>query len=129
MSLDPEPISPEHFWAVLKRRGYTFIAGVPDSTFGSAYDMMVTDPDIRYVPAVREDVALGVASADAPRALFELAAAIGAPTSLESIGVPADGLDEAARRILTEAAGNVRTPDEASIRQMLDDAFHGRTPA
>ena len=73
--------------------------------------------------------ALGVAGPDAPRALFELAAAIGAPTSLESIGVPADGLDEAARRILIDAAANVRPPEEGSIRQMLDDAFHGRKPA
>ena len=56
-------IDPERFWEVLKRHGYTFFAGVPDSTFGPAYNMMVADPDIRYVPAVREDVALGVASA------------------------------------------------------------------
>ena len=63
MSPNPERIRPEHFWDVLKRRGYTFFAGVPDSTFGSAYNMMVKDPDITYVPAVREDVALGVASA------------------------------------------------------------------
>jgi len=51
------------FWEALKGRGFTFFAGVPDSTFGSAYKTMMTDPDIRYVPAVREDVALGVASA------------------------------------------------------------------
>ncbi len=51
------------FWGVLKARGLTFIAGVPDSTFGDAYNYMVNDPEIRYVPAVREDVALGVASA------------------------------------------------------------------
>ena len=63
MSPNPERIRPEHFWDVLKGRGYTFFAGVPDSTFGSAYNMMVKDPDITYVPAVREDVALGVASA------------------------------------------------------------------
>ncbi len=51
------------FWGVLKARGLTFIAGVPDSTFGDAYNYMVNDPEIRYVPAVREDMALGVASA------------------------------------------------------------------
>ena len=53
----------EAFWDVLKARGLTFFAGVPDSTFGKAYSLMVEDPEIRYVPAVREDVALGVASA------------------------------------------------------------------
>ena len=51
------------FWDLLKSRGLRFFSGVPDSTFGDAYDFMVRDPEIRYVPAVREDVALGVASA------------------------------------------------------------------
>ena len=51
------------FWDALKSRGFTFFAGVPDSTFQAAYHWMVEDPEIRYVPAVREDVALGVASA------------------------------------------------------------------
>lgn len=51
------------FWDALKSRGLTFFAGVPDSTFQAAYHWMVEDPEIRYVPAVREDVALGVASA------------------------------------------------------------------
>ena len=51
------------FWAALKARGLTFFAGVPDSTFHQAYNVMVDDPEIQYIPAVREDVALGVASA------------------------------------------------------------------
>ena len=53
----------QEFWGVLKARDLTFFSGVPDSTFGDAYNYMVDDPEIRYVPAVREDVALGVASA------------------------------------------------------------------
>ena len=51
------------FWAALKARGLNFFSGVPDSTFQGAYNVMVEDPDIRYIPAVREDVALGIASA------------------------------------------------------------------
>ena len=42
--------------------------------------------------------------------------------------MPADGLDEAARRVVAEAAGNVRPPELDGIRRMLDDAFHGRRP-
>jgi len=73
--------------------------------------------------------ALGVADAgDVPGTLFDLAAAIGAPTSLEEIGMPADGLDEATRRVVLEAAANVRPPGKDMIRQMLDNAFHGRRP-
>ncbi len=51
------------FWEVLKARGLTFFSGVPDSTFRQAYNLMIHDPEIRYIPAVREDIALGVASA------------------------------------------------------------------
>lgn len=51
------------FWEVLKARGLTFFSGVPDSTLLHAYSLMAQDPEIRYIPAVREDVALGVASA------------------------------------------------------------------
>ncbi len=35
------------FWDVLKTRGLTFFAGVPDSTFREAYTVMVKDPEIR----------------------------------------------------------------------------------
>ena len=52
----------KHFWNVFKDRGINFFSGVPDSTFGDAYNHMVTDPEIQYVPAVREDIALGIAS-------------------------------------------------------------------
>ena len=60
---DKSPMNSQEFWGILKSRGITFMSGVPDSTFGDAYNYMVDDPEIRYVPAVREDVALGVASA------------------------------------------------------------------
>ena len=56
-------MDPVGFWGVFKSRGLDFFSGVPDSTFGEAYNFMIRDPEIRYVPAVREDVALGVASA------------------------------------------------------------------
>jgi sulfopyruvate decarboxylase TPP-binding subunit len=56
-------IEPSAFWEFVKSRGITFVSGVPDSTFKKTYDHMVDDPEIRYVPAVREDVALGIASA------------------------------------------------------------------
>ena len=48
-------MDPQTFWDALKARGLTFFAGVPDSTFQRAYTAMVRDPDIRYVPAVREE--------------------------------------------------------------------------
>jgi sulfopyruvate decarboxylase subunit alpha len=56
-------IDSDQFRATIKFHGYTLLSGVPDSTFGSAYDALTNDPEIRFVPAVREDVALGIASA------------------------------------------------------------------
>jgi maleylacetate reductase len=77
---------------------------------------------------VMVDLAGVLGADDAPGALFDLATAIGAPTSLDAIGMPADGLDEAARRVVADAAGNVRVPELDGIRRLLDDAFHGRRP-
>lgn len=51
------------FWTILKRRGLTFFAGVPDSTLSAVYSAISDDEEVRYVPAVREDVALGISSA------------------------------------------------------------------
>ncbi len=83
------------------------------------------------IAEIIEDVAavLEVAAPEVPAAFFDLAGAIGAPRSLRALGMPAGGLDEATRRVVTEAAANVRPPEEGGIRRMLDDAFHGRRPA
>jgi hypothetical protein len=43
--------------------------------------------------------------------------------------MPAAGIDEATRRVVAEAAGNVRPPEREGIRRMLDDAYSGRRPA
>ncbi len=56
-------IEPNTFWEFLKSKGIHLVAGVPDSTFKQTYDSVIADPDIRFVPAVREDTALGLASA------------------------------------------------------------------
>ena len=82
------------------------------------------------MPAVIERLAaaLGVAPAGVPGAFYDLAVAIGAPTSLASIGMPADGIAPAAERIVAEAAANVRAPDADSIERFLSDAFEGRRP-
>jgi alcohol dehydrogenase class IV len=61
--------------------------------------------------------------------LFDLAVAIGAPTSLEAIGMPESGLGEAAARAADEIGdGNPRPVDAAGLRALLDAAFEGRRP-
>jgi sulfopyruvate decarboxylase subunit alpha len=56
-------IEATEFWGKLKSSGFSLFSGVPDSTFGLSYTALANDPEIKFVPAVREDVALGVASA------------------------------------------------------------------
>ncbi len=80
------------------------------------------------IPGLLADIEAALGTDDAPGALHDLAADVGAPASLAALGMPEDGLDEAARRVVVEAAGNVRPPEPAGIRRMLDDAYHGRRP-
>ncbi|MBI3327925.1 MAG: hypothetical protein HYZ81_14645 [Nitrospinae bacterium] len=51
------------FWGILKRQQVTFFAGVPCSLLESVIHAALADPEVTYIPAVREDVALGIASA------------------------------------------------------------------
>jgi sulfopyruvate decarboxylase subunit alpha len=51
------------FWDILKSHQVTFFAGVPCSLLEGVINVALTDPAVTYIPAVREDVALGIASA------------------------------------------------------------------
>jgi sulfopyruvate decarboxylase subunit alpha len=51
------------FWDILKRHQVTFFAGVPCSLLEAVINVGLADPAVTYIPAVREDVALGIASA------------------------------------------------------------------
>jgi sulfopyruvate decarboxylase subunit alpha len=51
------------FWDILKRHQVTYFAGVPCSLLEAVINVGLADPAVTYIPAVREDVALGIASA------------------------------------------------------------------
>src|SRR5207253_1231871 len=51
------------FLAALKHAGLTFFSGVPCSLLEDILHHCLVDPDVTYVPAPREDAALGIASA------------------------------------------------------------------
>ena len=53
----------DEFWNVLKSHDVTFFAGVPCSLLEGVINAGLADPAVTYIPAVREDVALGIASA------------------------------------------------------------------
>jgi alcohol dehydrogenase class IV len=73
-------------------------------------------------------VAIAMDAADPAAALFDLAAAVGAPVSLESLGMPHEGLDEAAQRAVSETTFNPTPVDVPSIRTMLEAAWRGHRP-
>lgn len=52
----------EDFWKTLKEKGYNYFSGVPCNILSNILDYASNDKDIAYVPAVRENVALGIAS-------------------------------------------------------------------
>jgi maleylacetate reductase len=76
-----------------------------------------------------DTIAAALGAADAAQGLYDLAKRIGAPTSLKEIGMPADGLDRAARLATENPYYNPRPVEYAAVRDLLDNAFHGRRPA
>jgi alcohol dehydrogenase class IV len=73
-------------------------------------------------------IARALGAEDAPRGLFDLAAALGAPTSLAAIGFREDDLDRAAGIAAREPYPNPRPIEHGAIRALLGDAFAGRRP-
>jgi maleylacetate reductase len=62
-------------------------------------------------------------------ALYDLAVEVGAPTRLAELGMPEDGLDEAAAAgVAAVGITNPRPVDEISLRALLRAAHEGRRP-
>ena len=52
----------KEFWDVMKKHQVTFWSGVPCSWLGGLIDYAISDEEITYTPAPREDIAVGLAS-------------------------------------------------------------------
>ena len=50
------------FCELLKNRGFNFFTGVPCSILRGVISILERDPEVTYVPAVREDAAVGLAT-------------------------------------------------------------------
>ncbi len=55
-------VTAEEFVEYLKEKGLTFVSGVPCSILKPILHKILEDKEIEYIPAVRENSALGVAS-------------------------------------------------------------------
>lgn len=80
-------------------------------------------------PEAMRRVAIALAVDDPASGLFDLAVAVSAPTSLESLGMRYEDLDEAARIVAESPLWNPRAVEVAGIRELLEDAYWGRRPS
>lgn len=62
------------------------------------------------------------------QALWNFAKSLGAPTALRDLGLSHDDLDKAAQIATRNPYWNPREITETGIRELLENAWHGRTP-
>jgi maleylacetate reductase len=79
-------------------------------------------------PQSMQRIATALGSTSAAAGLYDLAKKLGAPLSLKQLGMPESGLDKAADIAVSNPYPNPRPLERAAIRQLLDDAYHGRRP-
>jgi len=72
--------------------------------------------------------ALGIEGANAARAIYDLAASLGAPLSLKALGMKEAELDRATDIALANPYWNPRPVERGAVRELLQDAFAGNRP-
>jgi maleylacetate reductase len=80
-------------------------------------------------PEQIERVARALGARSAAEGLYDLAASLGAPVSLESLGMRREQLDHAADLAVQNPYYNPRPVTRDGIRKLLENAFEGRRPA
>ncbi len=79
-------------------------------------------------PDAMQRICRALRSNTAAAGLYDLAKKLNAPLTLKDIGMPEDGLDKAAEIAVANPYPNPRALERNAIRQLLDDAYHGRRP-
>jgi maleylacetate reductase len=79
-------------------------------------------------PKAMQRIANALNATSAAAGLYDLAKALGAPLSLKQLGMPEASLDKAVDIALSNPYPNPRGLERGPIRQLLDDAYHGRRP-
>ena len=108
-------------------------------TLGGTFDLphaevhtVVLPHALRYnaeaAPLAMARIARALGVTDAPMGVFELARAHGAAVSLKAIGMPANGLDQAADLAVSNQYPNPRPLERVGLRSLLDRAFEGEAP-
>ena len=80
------------------------------------------------VPELLAPLSAALGGGDPGEALWSLAGKLGAPRSLESIGMPADGIAKAAEEAAANPYWNPRPVERAPIEALIRAAFKGERP-
>lgn len=80
------------------------------------------------VPELLSPVAQKLGSDTAASGLFAFSQSLGAPLTLEALGMPHDGIEDAARNAVKNAYWNPREFNQQQIQQLIENAFYGRSP-
>jgi maleylacetate reductase len=80
-------------------------------------------------PEAMRLIAAALGAEDAAQGLYDLAKRLGAPVSLAELGMKEQDLDRAADLATKVPYPNPRPVERAPLRQLLDDAFRGKSPA
>lgn len=79
-------------------------------------------------PQAMARAARGLAAPSAARGLYDLAVSVGAPTSLQALGLKAADLEKAADLAVQNPYYNPRPVTREGVLALLEDAFAGRPP-
>jgi maleylacetate reductase len=79
-------------------------------------------------PDAMTRVAQAIGAEDAAQGLFGLAKRLGAQQGLRDLGMPEDGIDQAARMAMASPYWNPRPLDEEALRDLLTRAWNGDAP-
>lgn len=79
-------------------------------------------------PDAMRRIARALGADDAAGGIYDLAVAVGAKTTLKDIGMQAGDLDEAADIATRDPYSNPAPVTREGIRELLEEAYHGRRP-
>ncbi len=79
-------------------------------------------------PEAMNRIARALEAESAATGLYDLAASLGAPVSLASLGLRREHLDQAADLAVQNPYYNPRPVTRAGVRELLENAFEGRRP-
>jgi maleylacetate reductase len=79
-------------------------------------------------PDAMAQISRALGGGDAADAVFDLSRAVGAPSSLAELGMPASGIDRAAELALATPYWNPRPLERAAIRELIARAHAGARP-